>query len=366
MTEPNPAAKRTHCFPVPDPAKANPADWDAEEIATYGLPERPDAEVQPGLYRIWMNTFGKQLCFSKYVPGKGPGFDLHRLDVDTPHDTTDSSPLGATRFLTSPNWSGSYLSATSGRTFRQIWGQWIVPTPSLPEGLSLPRGHGSTDHDPSVSYQCSTWIGLDGQRLYLNSSLPQMGTAQQVTLCADGRQEFRTWAWTQWWARNDKDTLPVPISNLTIRHGDVIRCVLTVADDRLSVVCNMINQSCSPPVVTAIRIDSPPVPKRPGQHYVVSGATAEWVLERPAVPDQTGHAEHSSLLQPFPDYGTTNFSACYAVLDGVKATALRDLSVPRFIRMYEVRANPQRTAYISMPMRIDNASFAVSHGGFDV
>jgi hypothetical protein len=91
-------------------------------------------------------------------------------------------------------------------------------------------------------------------------------------------------------------------------------------------------------------------------------------MERPAIPPKDhrsgGHVEHDSPLRPFPDYGTTNFMSCVATLDGTGSAVEQTLLSPEFIRMYEIRSNPPRTAYISMPKRIDHTSFNVRYGGF--
>ena len=76
----------------------------------------------------------------------------------------DELPIVETRFETSSNWSGAYITANRDKQFMQIWGVWTIP-----DNLKLPpmpfRG------PPSIPYVCSNWIGLDGQRLYFDSVL---------------------------------------------------------------------------------------------------------------------------------------------------------------------------------------------------
>ena len=55
--------------------------------------------------------------------------------------------------------------------FMQIWGVWTIPG-----NLKLPPA--PFQGPPGIDYVCSNWIGLDGQRLYLDSSLPQIGTSR--------------------------------------------------------------------------------------------------------------------------------------------------------------------------------------------
>ena len=111
----------------------------------------------------------------------------------------------------------------------QIWGVWTV------SGTSGPPARASTRGRPDLPYVCSNWIGLDGQRRYLDSSLPQIGTAS--TLQHDGPPI--TEAWTQWWARGNTGTVPLPIG-LTVAPGDEVLSVLTALDPQ-TVVFVMVN-----------------------------------------------------------------------------------------------------------------------------
>jgi len=95
----------------------------------------------------------------------------------------------------------------------------------------------------------------------------------------------------------------------------------------------------------------------------IAGATAEWILERPAIPGQPTRYN-------FPDYGHTEFDLCVAVEgDGVDIFWLfggmpQDLQSARLIRMYDRLDNPQRTAFISMPQRKGDTAVGISYGGF--
>jgi hypothetical protein len=91
--------------------------------------------------------------------------------------SVDPPALG-TRYETSPNWSGAYITPKRSRMFTEVHGSWQVPTPSPPvDGKGSPPADGD--------YRSSAWIGLDGQRRYLNSSLPQIGTSQFVKVVDD-------------------------------------------------------------------------------------------------------------------------------------------------------------------------------------
>ena len=94
-------------------------------------------------------------------------------------------------------------------------------------------------------------------------------------------------------------------------------------------------------------------PTLPGLASItVSGATAEWVMERPAdAPNPTP--------RPLPDYGTVDFRDCGAstINSQTGAKVERSLSAARLIDMYIVKHNPERTAKISIAKPIDEAEF---------
>jgi hypothetical protein len=347
---PESALGRTHGFPLPDPPCSDPSQWDPYELMYHGLPLRPDPDGDPGLFRAWMNIFGRELRFLKY---SGREMDLNRLRTDVDIPTTSSGPLvfSAGHFGTSPNWSGAYLDATSGGSFRQIYGQWKVPDLSRP-----------ADGD-AKEYECATWIGLDGQRRYPYSTLPQLGTLQKLQKLSGDRDDTVVRAWTQWWVVNDRDTLPVEILRFPIKAGDTIAAVLTVLGEH-AVLCNLINQSNDPPDMVAVHVTAPLLKqahrRKDGSRprCAMVGATAEWVLERPAV------ITDPNQLQGFPNYKTTAFTSCLAVEATVADAAPieRNLAAARFIRMYEVSVDQKRIAFISMPTRDGETAVTLTHG----
>ena len=345
------ADPRRRLFPAPPPRDFDPAGADADTLHKFGLPPRPDENAQPGLHNLWMSTFGRTL---RFVARAQPRLEFTR----PPAGARNSSQLPPEMKLaghldTSLNWSGAYLTANEGKSFTQVWGQWTVPVPRPPAG-ALPPISGTID------YQCSAWIGLDGQRIYLNSSLPQIGTAHTVTVPAIGGRTYENYAWTQWWYKDGTD-LPDPIQGFPVEHGDTIGCVLTVRNEH-SVLLNIVNKSTNPWAFAAVELEAPFVTLPNGHklQFTITGANAEWIMERPRIPNQAG-------FYAFPDYGSVNFVHCHAVeaLAGGATPVEQVLQSPRYVRMFEARSAPQRTAYISMPYRIDEYSFNVTHGGFE-
>jgi hypothetical protein len=337
--------QRFHAFPPTE--SFNPVTASPTLLTRFGLPPRPDADAQPLLRRVWDRGFGTPLKLLEF-----------RLDDLAVQETgyrpqlrqVTEQPIAETRFETSSNWSGAYITANEGKRFVQIWGVWTIPDnlKQPPPPFQGPAG---------IDYICANWIGLDGQRLYFDSSLPQIGT--QSTLQASGATTAL--AWTQWWARGIKYQVPLPLG-LAVAPGEQVLSVLTAIDPR-TVIFVMVNLSTLHAM--AVKGTAPPVAPPGGTVHTpeIAGATAEWILERPAIPGQ-------KKVYNFPDYGNTEFDFCVAVEgDGVDISSLfgglpQELQAARRIRMFDVLFNPARTAFISMPKRMSDTAIRVRYGGF--
>ena len=338
--------KRFHGFEVPgglfDPATASPA-----LLRRFGLPPRPDPDRQPFLRKVWDRGFGAPLMLREFI------FSRERVQATIYRPQVmqaDHRQFAETRFETSSNWSGAYITANRDKQFLQIWGVWTIPG-----NLRLPPG--PFQGPPGIDYLCSNWIGLDGQRRYFDSSLPQIGTVS--TLEANGVTTAQ--AWTQWWARGNTNTAPLPLG-LVVAPGDQVLSVLTALDPG---TVNFVMVNLSAMTAIAVQGSAPTVTLPNGIQATpdIAGATAEWIVERPAIPGQPTRYN-------FPDYGKTEFDLCIAVEgDGVDIFSLfgglsQDLQGARFIRMYDRLNGPQRTAFISMPKRASDTAVRMSYGGF--
>jgi Peptidase A4 family len=334
-------------FPAPtglfDPSTARP-----EQLRHFGLPPKPDPSSQPLLYRAWNKGFGKSMTLQefKFTRGLVEGVEYRPLRA-----SPDIS-FAETRFETSGNWSGAYITANQDRQFMQVWGSWTVPGNLQ---LPPPLQQGPAD----IPYICSNWIGLDGQRLYLDSSLPQIGTASKLEADATTTAQ----AWTQWWGRGNPKTLPLPLG-LPVNPGDEVLCVVTACDPR-TVVFVMVNLTGVPNGM-AVKGTSPLVPLPDGTQVkpAIAGATAEWIMERPNDVDDPGTRCN------FPDYGHSKFDFCIAVeAANVDIFSLftglpQVLRGEHLIRMFDVLPDPDRTTFISMPTKRDDFSVHVKYGGF--
>jgi peptidase A4-like protein len=338
--------KRFHGFEVPDelfdPATASPA-----LLRKYGLPPKPDPDRQPFLRKTWERGFGAPLMLQEFIFSRDRvQATIYRLHVRQ----ADHRPFAETRFETSSNWSGAYIAANRDKRSLQIWGVWTIPA-----NLKLPPA--PFQGPPGIDYLCSNWIGLDGQRRYFDSSLPQIGTVS--TLEADGTTTAQ--AWTQWWARGNANTAPLPLG-LAVAPGNQVLSVLTALDSQ-TVSFVMVNLSAM--TAMAVQGTAPTVTLADGTQATpdIAGATAEWIVERPAIPGQPTRYN-------FPDYGQTEFDLCVAIEgDDVDIFSLfgglsQDLRGARFIRMYDRLNGPQRTAFISMPRKLNDTAISVRYGGF--
>lgn len=322
----------------------------AEQLRPYGVPPRPDPELQQELYRVWLSFFVPRPTF---VPA-----EITLIPDRFRPVIAASVPLSSrtTRYETSRNWCGAYIEPNYDRVFVQVSGHWIVPTPSPPPGAPLPKP------EPEV-YACSTWIGLDGQRRYTDSSLPQIGTWQAVTVAADGSRTIETYAWFQWWARDYAGTAPAQISSVPVGPGDEVACMVKVWQPSVAVVYV---RNLTTGHLAHFRVHAPTVTLGGGHphEFTISGATAEWIMERPT---RLGSDEPYDLA----DYGSAYLRNLLAVeadptvpnwpwVVGTDQT----LKGVRFIRMYDRLTDPRRTALISMPWRESDTSIRVSYGGF--
>jgi len=195
-------------------------------------------------------------------------------------------------------WSGALITPRGGQMLVGITGRWKVPR------VTLPASAGTTAEGKRVR-SSSTWIGLDGARSYLNSSLPQIGTGQNV-IVKNGKMEPEYFAWHEWWCAGHFSH-PIRL-DLPIKPDDWIRCTLTV-DTLTRVIFHMKNETTGLEVAS-FPVDAPNKPPVAGSsappiQRLISGATAEWITERPSDPDTDKPYELAN-------YGTVVFENCLA------------------------------------------------------
>ncbi|TGD96727.1 G1 family glutamic endopeptidase [Methylobacterium nonmethylotrophicum] len=298
-------ALRLHPLP---PADLDLARTDARTLARYGLPvPRPgDGPAASAFRRAILEPPPDRPL--RLVPALPRASVAPRLRAFT---------HAAVPVRRSANWAGGTLTAGHGRSFVGVMARWRVPA--------------VTGGGPPA--RASTWIGLDGQGFYRNASLPQIGTLQTW----DG-QRARYETWVQWWARGEANA-PLPLG-LAVAPGDAVSAIVTLLDPA-TVRFNLKNET------TGTLLQPFDVAAPGGRH--VSGASAEWILERPSPPGADGwHPYPLAALAPFP------FTACLAQSRAPGETALteHDLARASLVRMIALGTRPARARTIAYPARV--------------
>ncbi|MFC7474638.1 G1 family glutamic endopeptidase [Dankookia sp. GCM10030260] len=313
---------RVRQFPVPDDTLV-PLEADDRELRRFGLPARPDARIRPREFDVWRRLlsppFGRKLT---YATQAFRVFFAQNYRIDP----RGRRLTGGSRHERSENWSGGYIKPHAGRSFTAVWGSWTIPKPVYP----APGGA-----QPGALYKCSTWVGLDGQRRYFDSSLPQIGTSQGIDPIT-GAPVYE--AWWQWWARGEMSPV-VPI--LFLQHGlhamDEMIARVEVTSPT-SALLTLKNQTTGEFGMRAevhapmIKLPKLPLPMQPR----ISGATAEWVTERPTI-------WASDTLYEMPDYGSVTFRDCL----GITAIGEHPPIGAKLINGYAVRQAPARIRIVS-------------------
>ena len=332
---------RTNFFHPPaafDPLKAS-----AAELLRYGFSLEPDPARAADRHASWIRLFSQKLNFV------AADFALPSLSEFQRPGRRRQPAVGRRHHEKSLNWCGAYVTAKGGRRFSEIHADWVVPQPDPP---TRPGSGVALDGD----YRSSTWIGFDGQRRYRNSSLPQIGTAQEVVV-VNGQPTRKIYAWVQWWV-GDHMSVPVVLSSLPIRAGDQVMCSMVVMHDTAVrfYIKNQTTGAFIAPFEQRAPLFHPPDGGRPVQ-LKVSGATAQWIMERPAALTAGHH------LYELPKYGKVTFRNCYAVSSSPAGTEEHPerLSGARLINMRTTRKNPHRSAIISRSKHQNIQEVAVSY-----
>lgn len=321
---------RTVAFFDLPPAGFDPLTADPTELERFGIPPRPDRLLQPALTRFWEAMFAPPLEFLR----EDFSFALREVIVS---DQLRVAP--SVRRESSLNWSGAYVTPRDGRRFTEVHGAWVVPVVAAPSGTPA-----------TAELHSSIWIGLDGMRRYLDSSLPQIGTAQ--ILNDPTLPPVSTTTWWQWWLR-DHDYPPVTLP-LVVDPGDRVMCSLHVLSDTSVkfIIINRTTNQIFPPFTMPSPTTDPPA----FIQVNVSGATAEWIVERPTSVD-TGE------IYELPDYGTVDVTECLAVSAHVPPGPGQEqtLEGARLINMYKVEQNPSRRVTISVAERLTDAAVRTTY-----
>ncbi|WP_407519942.1 G1 family glutamic endopeptidase [Methylobacterium oryzisoli] len=315
--ETGPENRAVHHHPLP-PDGFDPSRADDAELLAHGLPAGPGfaAGAAAAFRRAFLAPPRDRPL--RFVPAQRQALALAARTAPL----RTSAAAGRMPVQKSANWSGASLAPRGGRHFVSVMGRWTVPTVTGPAGEAERRS--------------STWIGLDGQGFYQDSSLPQIGTLQIWHPGPPPQAVYETWY--QWWARGQENA-PEPLT-LPVAAGDVVSAILTVLDPT-TVRFNLKNETQG--LMLQAFDAAAPGPCR------ISGATVAWIMERPSPLGSDGwHPYDLTAYAPF------SFSECLAQSAGPAGGALQehDLARARLIRMAAIGAAPTRVRTVSVPHRV--------------
>lgn len=299
-------------------------------------------ESQPHLRRAWLRLFGGEDANLARVEAR------RQRRVAIPLAQFIQLPIASSRILSSRNWSGGSIVPHGGQQVVLMFGEWVVPEPTPPPHAD--------QRITSGKYACSTWIGFDGDRRYVNSSLPQIGTEQWLDVATGVAHYDAFFQWWSFWEPDPKQFI-YRLPELSIAKGATIVAMLWAVDPFTVVAAmgvfgsemQLFEEEFTAPLIA--------LPGPTMSYPRISGATAEWIVERPL--------DEARQPMAFPDYGKVDFGLCVAgtaPAPGV-ATAEEVLGGPRLLRMFETPGNaPSRTRMISHARRTSSTSLHVQYG----
>ena len=305
------------------PSGFNPLNATPDELYRYGIPQRPDADTEPGLFAFWNDLVS-------------PGFSAVRPTFSSP--PSSGGPLDSML-----NWSGALIPTPWPKRIFLAAAEWKAPKVSLPSAAAL-----ST---PSGEHKALIWVGLDGRNgMSPRISLPQIGTGHQIG--TDAKSGVSHFAWWDWWRNRPDDpperrTLPdgsqngkiTQIDNLPVEADDVILAGLEVqvSEDVLFFIKNQ----------TKGQFRSFLAKRQPLGDIEPLGSSAEWIVERPTDPA-------SRKFHALPNYGSVNFRHCVARAADAPLAPGRLMTPADTTVMIEMRENfadPDRTVIVSRAKR---------------
>ena len=267
----------------------------APSHGTCGNPAQPDARVEPDMFKHWQQMFVDDTAVAiepvlqRYVPqptdlgarpsrrkakarlhviaagvacagggaiGQGAQIAVQKArSGEEPSQRRRSS--GAV--LSSRNWSGAVVPASSDRQFTRIVGAWSAPD----------IGRHPPDGNPTQLI--SIWLGIGGAEPW-SDSMPQVGSEHGWI---GGKEVHRFWV--QWWQGHNPDGfLSSLVTNIAIAAGDRMMFSLSVDDDgdnkRVRFHVKRCAKQGTPGALAGILASS----DRPA-----IASSADWVAERP-------------------------------------------------------------------------------------
>jgi hypothetical protein len=250
----------------------NPLDASEQDLASFGFPPRPDANLDPIGYNSWRKAVAAAKHF--VVPELEVSDIFHRPAADLQVENSTE---------TSANWSAVALTNTSTSynntsSFKSIAAEYVVPVAS--------QAYNSCSSDYS-----STWVGLDGWTVTsASSTLLQAGTQSDSYCTANGQINTQAYyAWYEWLPNGT-----VTVTNMPISAGDDIYVHVWSTS---ATTGNIFIENYNTHQTVSMSLTAPA-----GARLV--GNSAEWVIERPLV---------NGVVSNLTNYVSEYFSSCVAV-----------------------------------------------------
>ena len=282
---PEESLKRLRVFRSPPP-KFNPLKASKRELTLYGLPHPPDPGTHPRQAKLWRMQMtdrpewvapelavggGDFVPFGGYRGDdpRGGGFPPQSHPLLDPADKryfTRPNEINPAAFwlvnlspLTNPTWSGAMAPQPPGEPYNSVYASFEVPAVSPPP--SAWNGKGYNDG----TYQCLTWVGVDG---WHGPDVMQAGAFSQVAV-VKGSLSYTYYGLLTEFA----PALWLKVQNFPVSPGDIL-AVNVCAPFTTTHAVAMIGNKSTNQVIT-IGFDAPGT-------TTLSGAMAEWIVENPA------------------------------------------------------------------------------------
>lgn len=323
---PEESLKRLRVF-RPPPAKFNPLKASKRELTLYGLPHPPDPKTHPRQAKLWRMHLSDRpevvvpelqirdgAVSPRGFPGDGPFVPLQTHPFLPPADrryfTRPGEVSQVAKWLlnaspqTSSNWSGAAAPRPPTEPYNAVYASFAVPTVSPPPSAWNGRGYNDG------SWQCLTWVGIDGWNG--TTDVMQAGAYSQVTV-SKGSFNYTQYAFYEF-----APALWLSVPNFPVSPGDTLAVNVCAPFTTTHAVATIGNKTTNQ--VVTVGFDAPGSTK-------LSGNVAEWIVENPAPPSHPKIAYSNE----FANYGSVVFHDCIA---GSK-TQERDLMSATPINMTE-------------------------------
>lgn len=259
----------------------------------------------------------------------------------------------------SPNWSGAYIEARSRGIFVQVTAKWGEPTLKLPP----PRFRIATG-----KYAASTWVGIGGQGRYYGSSLPQVGTEQKIS-AEDPKEssssQNNSRAFFHWFSAFERTINRVYLDGICVCPGDLVAGMVWVSTQKC-VHAFFRHFGTGNITIYCAKAQQDILPNCTKSPVKVAGATAEWIVGRPAQVSG-GNVIGEAILFPFPDYGRTTFKHCIAGLATCPGPPTEGAALDgnRYIRLTQTTTKPvqNKLLIVSKPRKLSATSLMVEYVG---